>query len=86
MAQNERLERLRAVKAIHEHNLMSKANVVGVGIGFRHREGKRTSELAIIVSVTHKIPRSHLAPEDVIPHELEGLPVDVQAVGELRAL
>ncbi|HHS97172.1 MAG TPA: hypothetical protein ENK08_04645 [Chloroflexi bacterium] len=65
---------------------MRKANVVGVGIGFRQREGRPLDELAIIVSVTHKVPRERLSPDDLIPSELEGVPVDVQAVGELRAL
>jgi len=86
MIQSEELERLRAVKAIHEVNLMRKANVVGVGIGLRQSEGKPTGEPAIVVSVTHKVLLTQLAPGDVIPRELEGLPVDVQAVGELRAL
>lgn len=86
MIQSEELERLRAVKAVHEANLMRKANVVGVGIGLCQRGGKPTGEPAIVVSVTHKVPLSQLAPGDVIPRELEGLPVDIQAVGELRAL
>ncbi len=80
------LNRVRAVKAAYEEELLRKANVVGVGIGYRQRKGKPSDELAIIVSVTHKVPREELAPEDVIPSELDGIPVDVQAVGELRAL
>jgi hypothetical protein len=86
MIQDQELEHLRAVKAAYEANLMRKANVVGVGIGLRQREGKPTGEPAIVVSVTHKVPPSQLAPDDVIPRELEGIPVDVQAVGRLRAL
>ena len=86
MIQNEDLERLRAVKSAHEPDLMRKANVVGVGIGLRHREGNPTGEPVIVVSVTRKVPLSQLAPGDVIPHELEGVPVDVQAIGTLRAL
>ncbi len=85
MVQEEQLRRLRAVKAAYESNLMHKANVVGVGIGFRQRDHKLTNEPAIIVSVTDKVPLSQLDSDDVIPRELEGLPVDVQAVGELRA-
>ncbi len=84
MIQDKELKRLRAVKAVYEADLMRKANVVGVGIGLR--EGKPTGEPAIVVSVTHKVPLFQLAPGDVIPRELEGVPIDVQAVGELRAL
>ncbi|MGD2179225.1 MAG: hypothetical protein PVG71_15545 [Anaerolineae bacterium] len=83
---DEHMERLRTVKAKHESKLMRKANVVGVGIGFRKREGEMTEEPSIVVSVTHKVPGSMLDPEDVIPYELDGVPVDVQAVGTLRAL
>ena len=85
MLRDEELDRLRAVKAVYEADLMRKANVVGVGIGLRQREGKPTGEPAIVVSVTAKAPLSELAPDDVIPSELDGIPVDVQAVGELRA-
>lgn len=74
---------LRAVKTAHEADLMRKANVVGVGIGLRRRRGEAPGEPVIVVSVTHKLPLSQLAPDDVIPGELEGAPVDVQVVGEL---
>ena len=86
MVQEDSLARLRAIKAIYEPDLLRKANVVGVGIGLRQRAGKQTAEPVIVVSVTHKVPLSQLDASDVIPRELEGIPVDVQAVGELRAL
>ena len=85
MTTGEELDRLRAVKYVHEADLMRKANVVGVGIGLRQVGGKPTGEPAIVVSVTSKVPISQLAPGDVIPRELDGVPVDVQAVGRLRA-
>lgn len=82
----EQLEHLRRVKTRHESELMRKANVIGVGIGFRRRGGEPTEEPAIVVSVTHKVPRSLLDPRDVVPNQLEDVPVDVEAVGNLRAL
>ena len=85
MTQNGDLERLRIIKSAHAADLMSKANVVGVGIGLRQRDGELTNEPVIVVSVIHKTPLSQLAPDDVIPRELEGVPVNVQAVGKLRA-
>ncbi len=78
--------RIQAVKSAHEAELMRKANVVGVGIGLRQRNGRYTGELALVVSVTHKVPLEELDPWDVIPQEIDGVPVDVQAVGTLRAL
>ena len=85
MISDEELERLRAVKAVYEADLMRKTNVIGVGIGLRQCEGERLKEPVIVVSVTQKLPLSRLDPGDVIPRELDGVPVDVQIVGKLRA-
>jgi hypothetical protein len=81
----ETIARVQAVRAEHEEILLAKANVVGVGIGFRKLRGEATGEVALVVMVTHKVPRAQLAPEDFIPDRIEDVPVDVQAVGELRA-
>jgi hypothetical protein len=78
-------EKIRSVRKAHEGELMSKANVVGVGVGYRQRHGERTGELALVVMVNKKVPEALLAPEDIIPASLEGVPVDVQEVGEIRA-
>jgi len=78
-------EKIRAVRRTYEDELMAKANVVGVGVGYRQRGGERTDELALVVMVNKKVPDALLAPEDIIPTSLEGVPVDVQEVGEIRA-
>jgi len=78
-------EEVKAVKEAHEAALMQKANVVGVGVGLRIRGGTYTDETAIVVMVTHKVPATELAPEDFIPAEIDGVPVDVQEVGEISA-
>jgi hypothetical protein len=74
-----------AVQQAHEAELMRKANVVGVGVGLRQRAGKHTREVALVVMVREKVPRSQLDPADVIPAEIDGVPVDVQEVGTIRA-
>jgi hypothetical protein len=74
-----------AVKQAHEDELMAKANVLGVGVGLRQRRGQRGDEIALIVLVTRKVPAGQLDPSDVIPREIDGVPVDVQEVGDLRA-
>jgi hypothetical protein len=74
------------VKARYEARLLQKANVVGVGVGFRERGGKLTEEVALVVNVTHKLPQQQLAPQDRIPNEIEGVPVDVREIGQIRAL
>lgn len=76
---------VRLVKARHEAELMEKKNVVGVGVGYRERLGVQTDELAIVVLVTRKIPSRMLAPEDRIPEFIDGVPIDVQEVGAVKA-
>lgn len=76
-------DRILAVKQVHEDDLLAKPNVVGVAIGYRQTSGQITDTLALVVMVTHKVPQSTLDPEDQIPLTLEGIPVDVQEVGEI---
>ena len=75
-----------AIKRAYQAELMSKANVVGVGVGYRYQGGKPTDRVALVVMVRHKVPRHQLATEDILPTAIEGIPVDVQEVGEPRAL
>lgn len=77
--------RIREIKDRFEDMILIKANVVGVGIGLREQAGERLEEVCLVVMVTHKVPRTELAPEDMIPTEIEGVGVDVQVVGELKA-
>jgi hypothetical protein len=79
------MQRATAVQKRYERELLSKANVVGVGTGLRRKGGQSTDEVAVVVMVDKKVPLERLAPEDVIPAQIEGVPVDVQEVGELRA-
>jgi hypothetical protein len=79
------IEQVRAVKAMYEQSLLAKPNVVGVGIGLRQRGGQFSDEVCIVVSVRQKAPVEQLSPEDRIPAQLDGVPVDVQVTGELRA-
>lgn len=78
-------QRASLVKRQYQGELMAKANVVGVGVGFRTRGGERTDEVALVVMVTQKLPRSQLKPEDVLPRQIEGIRVDVQEVGPIIA-
>jgi hypothetical protein len=73
------------VKQLHEPELMAKANVLGVGVGVRRRSGKAGTEVAVVVLVRRKVPDSQLAPPDRIPREIDGVPVDVQEIGDVRA-
>jgi hypothetical protein len=81
----EAFERVRSVKQAHEGELLGMPNVVGVGVGFRWIGGRPTDQPAIIVSVRRKVRADELTPEDMVPSELDGVPVDVQESGDIEA-
>jgi hypothetical protein len=62
-----------------------RANVVGFGLGVKWRDGQPTGEAAVTVLVRHKVPTEDLPERDWIPGELDGMPTDVLAVGDLAA-
>jgi len=79
------IDRIRQVKQAYESQLLRLANVVGVGIGLRLQGGVRTENPALVVMVKKKLPADLLAQSDLIPSEIEGIPVDVQEVVDVRA-
>jgi hypothetical protein len=79
------IERVQAVRQSHEAELLGKRNVIGLGVGLRQKEGKPTDQVALVVLVRRKLEASLLEPVDRIPEEIDGVPVDVQEVGDLRA-
>jgi len=77
------IDKVQAIRESYQEMLMSKENVIGVGVGLRHKGGKRTEEVGLVVFVRRKIPKGSLSAEDLIPDQIEGIPVDVKEVGEL---
>lgn len=75
--------RLLDVRIRHEAELMRYPNVVGIADGVRMRGGKPTGQPAIIVYVERKVPREDLAGHDLLPEEIEGVPVDVVETGRI---
>ncbi len=82
----DKYEQIKKVKDQYASSLLGKANVVGVGVGFVERGGIRDDEMALVVMVNKKLPADELDPADLIPREIDGVRVDVQVVGDLRAL
>lgn len=79
------IEELRELKRRVESELLRKAGVRGVGIGYKIVGGESTGELAIVVMVTKKIrPASDIPPRERIPLEMEGVRTDVVEVGVVR--
>jgi hypothetical protein len=73
------------VKRRYERSLLSRPNVVAVGVGFMSRGGQVTDQVGIVVSVSRKLPASALPPQALIPRDLDGVPVDVVESGTLHA-
>ena len=86
MSDDLQMSRIQAVKAKYEKKLLRKRNVVGVGVGFREKDGELTEEVALMVLVRQKQSWSILRRRDRIPTELDGVPVDVKEVGTFKAL
>lgn len=69
-------------------SLLRYPNVVGFAktLQKRRRKGKIEDELCLQVHVTRKVPELELRNQDILPKSVEGVPVDVVEIGELRAL
>lgn len=80
------LQTLRNAKRQHLRDLMHKPNVVAVGIGYKEHEGVVTDELAVVVSVSAKLPVAMLAPSELVPKSVGAIPTDVQEIGVIRAM
>ncbi|HKJ26752.1 MAG TPA: hypothetical protein VJ965_03860 [Anaerolineales bacterium] len=66
------------------HALITKPNVVGVGVGFKQSKGQKLDVLSVVCLVTQKT--SDLPPNGHIPYMLdEDIPTDVIQVGEITA-
>jgi hypothetical protein len=83
--QDEEYKKAVIVKDAYKEMLLGKANVVGVGIGFARRGQQQTKQIALVVMVSRKLPPEALSQQDILPTEIEGIPVDVQQTGTLYA-
>ena len=78
--------RIAEVRARHEQELLRYPNVVGVAVGVRIRRGTPTGERCLVVYVERKLPRDQLAAGELLPAEVEGVPVDVVEAGRIQPL
>lgn len=79
------MDDVQAIKTRYEDALLSLPGVVGVGVGMRQRGGQWTDEVCIVVSVQNKRSEDVLDPTEILPREIEGVPVDVLEVGEVSS-
>jgi len=80
------MAQVKRVKVTYIYELLTRRNVVGVGLGYKISQGVNTGELSLVVSVTHKVDSSALSAEDLVPQALNGVKTDVVETGVLRAL
>ena len=73
------------MKMPHEE-LLKYPNVIGYGHGYKRVNGNPTSEKALVVLVTEKLPEIVLSPDDRIPAVFSEQLTDVLVVGIVRAL
>jgi hypothetical protein len=65
---------------------MSYPNVVGVADGIKAKRGEPTGERCLVVLVKRKLPKSKLGKTEILPREIEGVPIDVVEVGKIEPL
>jgi hypothetical protein len=75
-AQSAEFRRLKSIQSRHEDEIMAIPGVVGIGIGRGAADG-----LAFKVLVAVRTP----AIEAAVPDDIEGVPVDVEEIGEIVA-
>jgi hypothetical protein len=79
------------ISAIRD-DLLARANVVGVGIGYKTTNGEVVRDEdgnpveCVVVSVTQKVPLPQLAPQDVVPGVVDGDETDVVETGPISVV
>ena len=64
--------------------LLSCANVVATGVGYKVTKGQKTTTPSLICSVTEKVALGKLTERDRIPATIAGIPTDVIPTGPIR--
>jgi hypothetical protein len=59
-------------------------NVIGVGLGEMITQNAPTGITAVKLFVRKKYPKEFLAASHMLPSEIDGVPVDVEEIGEIR--
>lgn len=80
------LVKVQSLKSDKEDELLAKANVIGVGVGFKETKGRETEEVCVSVYVPKKVAKKDLESEDLVPETYDSVPTDVREVGEIEAL
>lgn len=82
---NNPIKRVRAIKARYEKQLLARPGVVSVGVGLCQRDDAPNDEICIVVTVRNKLSIDNLSPDETLPEQIEGIPVDVRESGDIVA-
>jgi hypothetical protein len=69
-----------------EAELSKYPGVVGVGFGFKRKDGETTDQLAFTVYVVEKKSPAELKPEETVPREFKGFATDVVKVPDVKMI
>lgn len=61
-------------------------NILGVGVGEKVTEGHMTGMMSVKVYVQKKFAKDDLSDTQLIAPEMDGIPVDIEEIGDLRPL
>ena len=77
---------IEAFSAELDEGMVGLPNVVGTGLGVKARKSAETEDLCVKVYVEEKLPIEAVAPTSLVPEAIDGVPTDVEEVGEILAL
>ena len=69
--------KIKDVQEKHLDRLLARPNVTAVDINYRTKGGEKTDQLCLVIWVRRKRPESGIPAEEVLPREIDGVPVDV---------
>ena len=75
----------KSIKRKNLRNLITRRNVVGVGVGFKETSDGLTDDVAVVVNVVQKLPKAQLAESDKVPRNISGIKTDVVETGQFLA-
>jgi hypothetical protein len=79
------LEGLTDALAAAEDRFLDRANVVGVGLGHKIKDGEQSATPSVMVLVSEKLPEQMLHSRDKVSKTVDSTPTDVLEVGHLFA-
>ena len=73
------------VQTQFENLLLRRKHVVGVAIGYKLREGRKSTDPCLSIFVTRKVDKNELSLDDLIPPQIGGFKTDVVEAGPVFA-